>query len=352
MPPMSRARLVASVLLPFAAGYYLSYLFRSINALIAGDLTAELGLGAADLGLLTSVYFLVFAAVVLPCGVLLDRYGPRLVDSTLLVVAAAGSLLFAVADSVASLLVGRAFIGLGVAVGLMAGLKAIVLWFPPERVALANGCYIMLGALGALSATGPAETVVQALGWRGLFAALAVASAAAALLILLVVPERKSPTQAAAASPTIGFLAIYLDPRFLRIAGWFSLWEQQRRPDIVNILAETRGTLQIELGDKRVFTLAARADRIERKTDGTFAILDYKTGKPPTPKQVSLGLSPQMTLEGAILQAGGFDNIPEGASISEMVYVRLSGNEPPGEASVLNLSRGARRNAPLTDRRT
>ena len=78
----------------------------------------------------------------------------------------------------------------------MAGLKAIVLWFPPERVALANGWYIMLGALGALSATGPAETVVQALGWRGLFAVLAVASAAVALLILLVVPERK-PAQAA-----------------------------------------------------------------------------------------------------------------------------------------------------------
>jgi len=58
------------VLLPFAAGYYLSYLFRSINALIAGDLVAELGLGAADLDLLTSAYFLVFAAVVLPCGVL------------------------------------------------------------------------------------------------------------------------------------------------------------------------------------------------------------------------------------------------------------------------------------------
>src|SRR6186997_3268977 len=118
---MSRARLVVSVLLPFAAGYYLSYLFRSINALTAGDLTAELGLGAADLGLLTSAYFLVFAAVVLPCGVLLDRYGPRLIDSALLLVAAAGSLLFAVADSMVMLLVGRALIGLGVAVGLMAG---------------------------------------------------------------------------------------------------------------------------------------------------------------------------------------------------------------------------------------
>jgi MFS family permease len=216
MDTMSRLRPVVCVLLPFAAGYYLSYLFRSINAVIAGDLVAELGLTAADLGLLTSVYFLLFAAVQLPCGVLLDRYGPRLIDSTLLLVAAAGSLLFALADGVATLLVGRALIGLGVAVGLMAGLKAIVLWFPPERVALANGSYIMLGALGALSATGPAETVVQALGWRGLFTALAAASAAVALIILLVVPDRKSPTQVT--SPRIGFLAIYLDPRFLRVA--------------------------------------------------------------------------------------------------------------------------------------
>ena len=95
---MSRLRLVVCVLLPFAAGYYLSYLFRSINAVIAGDLVAELGLTAADLGLLTSVYFLLFAAVQLPCGVLLDRYGPRLIDSTLLLVAAAGSLLFALAE--------------------------------------------------------------------------------------------------------------------------------------------------------------------------------------------------------------------------------------------------------------
>jgi MFS family permease len=213
----SLARAVLLVLLPFAAGYYLSYLFRSINALIAGDLVAELGLTAADLGLLTSVYFLLFAAVQLPCGVLLDRYGPRLIDSALLLVAAAGSLLFALADGVATLLVGRALIGLGVAVGLMAGLKAIVLWFPPERVALANGWYIMLGALGALSATGPAEAVVQAVGWRGLFAALAVASAAVALTILLVVPESKSQTETAA-SPRIGFLTIYLDPRFRRIA--------------------------------------------------------------------------------------------------------------------------------------
>jgi MFS family permease len=144
--------------------------------------------------------------VVLPCGALLDRYGPRLIDSALLLHAAAGSLPFAVADGAATLLVGRALIGLGVAVGLMAGLKAIVLWFPPERVALANGVYIMLGALGVLSATGPAEAVVQTLGWRGLFTILTVASTVVALLIVLVVPERK-PAISAAGAPRMGFLA-------------------------------------------------------------------------------------------------------------------------------------------------
>jgi MFS family permease len=205
------------VLVPFAAGYYLSYLFRSINALIAGDLSAELGLSAADLGALTSAYFLVFAAVLLPCGVLLDRYGPRLIDSALLLLAAVGSLVFALAEGVWTLMLGRALIGLGVAVGLMAGLKAIVLWFPPQRIALANGWYIMLGALGALSATGPAELVVQGVGWRGLFAILAAASAAAALIILLVVPEKESH-HAAGAAPNVGFSTVFTDARFWRIA--------------------------------------------------------------------------------------------------------------------------------------
>jgi MFS family permease len=213
---VSRARLVVCVLLPFAAGYYLSYLFRSINALIAGDLTSELALSAGNLGLLTSAYFLVFAAVQLPCGVLLDRYGPRLVDSALLLIAAAGALVFALADSVTMLLVGRALIGLGVAVGLIGGLKAIVMWFPPQQVPLANGCYIMLGALGAVSATGPAELIVQGFGWRGLFAILAVASAAVALLVLLVVPEKKQAA-AAPSSSKIGFSTMYRDARFWRV---------------------------------------------------------------------------------------------------------------------------------------
>jgi ATP-dependent helicase/nuclease subunit B len=126
-------------------------------------------------------------------------------------------------------------------------------------------------------------------------------------------------------------------PRFQRIAAWFSNWEIARRGNLTGIEAEIRGEIPIPLDNERTFLLSARADRIERRRDGTFAILDYKTGQPPTGKQVRMGLSPQLTLEAAILREGGFANIPAGASVSELVYVRLSGNNPPGEERSLEL---------------
>jgi ATP-dependent helicase/nuclease subunit B len=126
-------------------------------------------------------------------------------------------------------------------------------------------------------------------------------------------------------------------PRFRRIAAWFADWEIVRRGNVSAIDAEIRGEIPIRLDNERTFVLSARADRIERRHDGTFAILDYKTGQPPTGKQVRMGLSPQLTLEAAILREGGFANIPANASVSELVYVRLSGNNPPGEQKTLEL---------------
>ncbi len=126
-------------------------------------------------------------------------------------------------------------------------------------------------------------------------------------------------------------------PRFQRIARWFSDWEIARRGDIARIDAEIRGEIPIALDNARTFVLSARADRIERRHDGSFAILDYKTGQPPTGKQVRMGLSPQLTLEAAILREGGFADIPADSSVSEIGYVRLSGNNPPGEQKPLEL---------------
>jgi ATP-dependent helicase/nuclease subunit B len=126
-------------------------------------------------------------------------------------------------------------------------------------------------------------------------------------------------------------------PRFRRIASWFAEWETARRDNIETIEAEIRGEIAIPLEGERNFVLSARADRIERRRDGSFAILDYKTGQPPTGKQVRMGLSPQLTLEAAILREGGFAEIPAGSSVAELTYVRLSGNNPPGEERVLEL---------------
>jgi type IV secretory pathway TrbF-like protein/predicted MFS family arabinose efflux permease len=202
--------------LSFAGGYFLSYLFRTINALIAGPLTSELGLDAANLGLLTSVYFLTFAAAQIPIGALLDRYGPRRVQSALLLIAAAGAAVFATSQRFLPLVLARAMIGLGVAASLTAGVKAVVLWFPKERAALLNGCMIMLGALGAVTATTPAERLLRWIGWRGLFELLAIATALSAAVIYFAVPEPIA--RYASRSCPASLRTVYSDRRFWTIA--------------------------------------------------------------------------------------------------------------------------------------
>jgi ATP-dependent helicase/nuclease subunit B len=127
--------------------------------------------------------------------------------------------------------------------------------------------------------------------------------------------------------------------RFLRIAGWFESWERERRPGVATIFAEISGKHAIALGHTE-FILTARADRIERRGDGRYVILDYKTGQPPTEPQVRSGLAPQLTLEAAILRQGGFSGIPAASSVSEITYVRLKGGDPPGEPKTIKFTEG------------
>ena len=128
-------------------------------------------------------------------------------------------------------------------------------------------------------------------------------------------------------------------PRFRRIAHWFAGWETARRGRIAALTAEASGKIDIPLGE-RVFTLRCRADRIERLADGRYAILDYKTGTVPTEKQVRIGISPQLTLEAAILRGGGFPGIASGASVDELVYVSLKGGRPAGREMPIDFKDG------------
>ena len=175
--------------LPFAGAYFLSYHFRTANAVVGPVLAEEFALGAADLGLLTSTYFLVFGAIQLPLGMLLDRFGARRVEAFLLLFAAAGAAVFASADGVAGLALGRGLIGFGVSACLMGAFKAFSQWFPLERQASLTGWMMTAGTLGALAASVPLNAAVHAAGWRVAFRALAAVTLVVAGWLFLSVPD-------------------------------------------------------------------------------------------------------------------------------------------------------------------
>lgn len=177
--------------LPFAGAYFLSYLYRTANAVIGPVLVDELALGAGNLGLLTSAYFLAFAVAQLPVGILLDRFGARRVESGLLLIAAAGAVVFGLGQSISELAVGRGLIGLGVSACLMAAFKAFSLWFPPERQASLTGWIMTSGGLGALAATAPLEAALHLVGWRQIFLGLASLTLIVAVGLWFSIPEKK-----------------------------------------------------------------------------------------------------------------------------------------------------------------
>ena len=187
-----------AALLPFGLGYFLSYLYRAANAVVAPDLVRDIGLSAGELGLLTSAYLLAFALFQLPLGILLDRYGPRRVQAALVAIGGLGAVVFGLGQDARTLLLARAIIGLGFAGGLMSAFKAVVIWVPEPRRALANSCVMSIGALGLLVATAPLEAAVQAFGWRHVFLGVAAFTMLVAVLILVVVPERGAPERATA----------------------------------------------------------------------------------------------------------------------------------------------------------
>ena len=174
----------------FAAGYFLSYGLRTVNAVIAPELARDFSASAAELGLLTSAYFLAFAAFQLPLGILLDRFGPRRVEATLLLVAAAGCALFGLASSLDGLVFARALIGLGVSACLMASFKAFSQWFPIEMLPSLTGTIMLAGGLGALATSVPVEWALPLIGWRGVFYLIATLGVVVATYLFLSVPDK------------------------------------------------------------------------------------------------------------------------------------------------------------------
>ena len=209
------------VFIPFALGYFISYLYRVVNAVLAPDLASELGVGPSELGLLTAAYFITFAAFQLPLGVLLDRFGPRKIESFLLIFAAVGAFVFSKAQTTTGLVLGRALIGFGVSACLMAAFKAFVIWFDTQQLPLINGIQMAAGGLGALTATAPVEAALGITDWRGVFFILSIVTLAVAAAVFFVVPEKKIENQGDSFKEQIqGIFIIFSSLRFWRIAPW------------------------------------------------------------------------------------------------------------------------------------
>jgi len=207
------------VALPFIAGYFVSYVYRMVNAVLAPTLAAEFGLSAGGLGLLSSVYFLSFAVCQLPVGVAMDRFGPRRVNAALLLVAAAGGAWFAHAETAAAAIAARALIGVGVSACLMASLTAFVLWYPAGRLSTMNAVAFSAGALGAMTTTVPLELLLRVWHWREAFMLIVAATVAVSLLLWLWVPERSGRNQNEDSREILkGLGALLRDAAFLRLA--------------------------------------------------------------------------------------------------------------------------------------
>jgi predicted MFS family arabinose efflux permease len=208
-----------SLFLAFAFGYFLTHLFRVVNAVVGPAISSEIGIDVAGLGFLTSAYFLAFAATQLPLGILLDRYSANRVQGALLVATAVGAIVFALAESVATLTIGRALIGLGVSSGLMAAFKAYSTVLPPQRLPLVNSLHMAAGSLGVLTGGLPVELAMQALGWRNVFLCLAVLSLVAAAVLFFGVRHLSAKGGSDSFRALFaGMTSVAVSPAFVRLA--------------------------------------------------------------------------------------------------------------------------------------
>lgn len=236
------------IFLPFAAGYFLSYLLRNANAVIAPELMREMNISAADLGLLTSAYLAAFGIFQLPLGILLDRYGPRRVESSLLLLTALGAAFFALGQSLAELAVARALIGLGVSACLMASFKAFSLWFPTERLASLNAAIMAAGGLGALASSTPLSWVLPTTGWRGAFFGLAVLAVLTAALIFTTPDKQRESGRETLAEQLRGVGRVFTSFAFWRhgpqtamvVGGFMALQGLWAVPWLINFSGLTR----------------------------------------------------------------------------------------------------------------
>ena len=326
------------VFLFFSLGYLVSYLFRGVNIGFGPYLTQELNLSAADLGSLTSLYFLGFALMQLPAGLFLDTWGPRRVNALMLLLAAAGTLVYGLSDSLPGLMAGRLLIGAGVCVCLGAAFQALAQTFPLARLPMVNGLVMAVGGLGGVLVGSPLSWLLARTSWQAVSIGLAVFTLAVSALIWFGAPREAARHRhpPALAEQWRGTWALLRDARYWRLVslpamtggafyGVQSLWVRPYLTDVNGLDGAHAAGLVSLLGFAMMagnVGLGAMARRMERLGLGLYGfggvclVLFLLT-------QALIMLRAPIPLEVLWIAYGAF------GSANILVYALLAGEFPP-----------------------
>ncbi|WP_073311552.1 MFS transporter [Halobaculum gomorrense] len=210
-----------------AFGFLFVNFFRNSTAVLSGDLAAVFDATAAELGLLHSSFFYVYAAAQLPSSLLVDRYGPRRVVSVGLVGMAVGVAGFAAADSFAVAFAARFLAGLSGASIYVTVLRFCANWYAPEEFATMTGFTIAAAGIGGVLATTPLALAAEAAGWRAVLYAAAVGVLLAGLAVGGFVRDRPAdpadrPEGADSGTDTDSLREVFAGAR--RVLGDLNTW--------------------------------------------------------------------------------------------------------------------------------
>lgn len=179
--------------------FSLGQFHRSSGSVLAPVFVEELMLNAEQVGLVIGGMFIFQGLMQVPSGILIDRYGTRIVLPAMVLIAVAGSLILGYAESWIGIFVGRAMLGIGFATSLLGAYTVFVRWGTPEMISTITGRFLFVGCIGALFSTLPLAWVLELFDWRSVFLTLAVATLVSAVLTYIVV--RDVPFDAAPLKP-------------------------------------------------------------------------------------------------------------------------------------------------------
>ena len=188
---MSFTTRIIKIFLPFVVGYFATSYYRTMSAVFAPFIQSELSISSTMMSLLTAIYFLTFALMQIPAGVLSDHFGPRRTQSSLFFIGGIGSILFGFATGPTLLFVGRILLGIGMSGGLMIAFSANHIWFNKEELPLLNSLSFAFGSLGAIASSLPTQMLLEKYSWQSITIAAGIITIGIATLILFVVPDPK-----------------------------------------------------------------------------------------------------------------------------------------------------------------